>query len=42
MAAFFSWLDSAGWEGDVVVLGIFVGIAWVLAQVERRVGDDHE
>jgi len=35
MAAFFSWLDSAGWEGDVGVLGVFGAIAWGLAQIER-------
>ena len=31
MAAFFVRLDSAGWEGDVVVLGVFVAIAVGLA-----------
>ena len=39
MAAFFSWLDSAGWEGDVVVVGMFLAIAAVLASLEK--GGEH-
>ena len=39
MAAFFSWLDSAGWVGDVVVVGMFLAIAAVLASLEK--GGEH-
>jgi len=30
------WLDAAGWEGDMIVVGVFMGMAYVLAQLERR------
>ena len=36
MRAWFEWLDTAGWEGDVVVVWVFVAIAVGLAQLERR------
>ena len=36
MRAWFEWLDTAWWEGDVIVVGVFVAIAVGLAQLERR------
>jgi len=36
MRAWCEWIDAAGWEGDVVVVGVFVGLAYFLAQLERR------
>ena len=30
------WIDAAGWEGDVIVVRVFVGVAYMLAQLERR------
>ncbi len=35
MRGWMEWIDAAGWEGDVVVLGVFGAIAWGLAQIER-------
>ncbi len=35
MAAFFSWLYSQGWEGELGVLGVSGARAWGLAQIER-------
>ena len=31
----FEWIDSAGWVGDMVVLGTFLAIALVLASLEK-------
>jgi len=36
MGRWMDWLDAAGWEGDVIVVGVFVGLAYFLAQLERR------
>ena len=36
MHAMLEWLDAAGWEGDMIVVGVFMGMAYVLAQLERR------
>ena len=36
MGTFVVWLDSAGWVGDVVVVGTFMAIALVLARLERK------
>lgn len=34
----FEWIDSAGWVGDMVVVGGFLLMAWVLALMERKEG----
>ena len=39
MAAFFSWLVWGGGGGDVVVVGMFLAIAAVLASLEK--GGEH-
>lgn len=36
MRGWMEWLDAAGWEGDMIVVGVFMGMAYVLAQLERR------
>ena len=36
MRAWFEWLDTAGWVGDVIVVGTFMAIAMVLARLERK------
>ena len=35
MRAWFEWLDTAGWVGDVIVVGTFAAIALVLASLEK-------
>ena len=35
MRARFEWLDTAGWVGDVIVVGTFAAIALVLASLEK-------
>jgi uncharacterized membrane protein YqgA involved in biofilm formation len=32
----FEWIDTAEWMGDVVVVGGFLLVAWVLALMERK------
>ena len=36
MGRWMEWLDAAGWEGDVIVVGVFLGVAYCLARLERR------
>ncbi len=36
MIRLFEWIDSAGWVGDMVVVGGFLLMAWVLALMERK------
>ena len=36
MRGWMEWIDTAGWVGDVIVVGVFVAIAVGLAQLERR------
>ena len=38
MRAWCEWIDAAGWVGDVVVVGGFLLVAWVLASMERKEG----
>lgn len=38
MIRLFEWIDSAGWVGDMVVVGGFLLMAWVLALMERKEG----
>ena len=35
MRAWFEWIDTAGWVGDVIVVGTFAAIALVLASLEK-------
>ena len=39
MRAWCEWIDAVGWVGDVVVLGMFLAIAAVLASLEK--GGEH-
>ena len=36
MRGWMEWLDAAGGEGDMIVVGVFMGMAYVLARLERR------
>ena len=36
MRGWMEWIDAAGWEGDMIVVGVFMGMEYVLAQLERR------
>ncbi len=38
MRAWCEWIDAAEWMGDVVVVGGFLLVAWVLALMERKEG----